>query len=363
MTVTVTILRFRYAIAAVVAGGAGVFDSYSGLYPTDLATFLRAGRLLLSGEWSNVFANPEVQVGPLYLAGWGVVRSVATVAAVDPRTLLGVVVEVIVVLGTMLVVRTVTERNPVAESAAGVVALGSGMAWVAYISGHVEEFIVGGLLLLAGRAAYTDRAEMAGVWVGLAGTLKLWGFLGIPLVLLARRRERGVLLVVLIAAVAFLPFWVFGEVNTFEFRWAVSSLLLVGLVGDRFTWLHRAIQAGLTVGVGVFVALRGRFLGARIVWVLPLIIVTTRIVLDPVPQYYFWLPFDLLAIAGVADLCRGRSWRDLTVLGGFVYALIVFRYLPLGISLSLRTVAVLVLVVLAARWSDPAPRAVPGLGR
>ena len=74
------ILRSSLALVwvPVLAAAAGMASLDRGTDPGDLVYFVHRGEQLLSGGWTNTFADPLLQSGPLQLVVFGAVRNLAS---------------------------------------------------------------------------------------------------------------------------------------------------------------------------------------------------------------------------------------------------------------------------------------------
>jgi hypothetical protein len=354
----------------VLAACAGAFDASSQLFPVDFSIFGRAADTLLSADWADAFISEDVQVGPLHLLLMGAMRGIARSADLQYRLVFAVVTQAVVAAGVMGTVRVVLGRREIwVEGLTGLATVVGGLGWVAYISGHPEELLVGLLWTWAAVRARRGHAVEAGVAVGIAALLKLAGVLGLPvLFLLAARRDRfkAILVSAGMVVLGYAPFFVFGHVETFSYEWGVRSALLDALLpaGATFPWELRVLQAAVAVALGGLIVQR---LGTRagIVWLVPMSIVVGRTVLDPLPHYYLWMPFDALGLVAAAALTSSGSFRRQAVAFGAAYTLLLVRYLPTGAGVAIRVAALVLLVVLVARERglDPAPAPGAGGGR
>ena len=360
MTLLGGLLRYRLAVGTIAAIALGWFDALARLTPVDHVLFSDAAGRLLSDRWASAFVDKRVQVGPLYLAVLGAVRNLVQALGITPRDVLCIAIEVAVTVGVMLTVRAVVRGHawsPALELAAGVVTLAGGLAWTGWASGHPEEVAIGLIWIYSARLARDERTLGAGLLLALAAGLKLWGALGIPILLLAtdpRRRVLAALSFTVLVAATYAPFLLFGEVNTFDFRWPVDSPLLRPFVGDDrlFPWPLRILQGAVTVGLGGMVAVRMRS-KEHVEWVLPLAIVLIRIVLDPLPHYYFWLPIEAIGIVGAAALATTRSLTVAVAAGIGVYVMLAWRFMPLQFGFFYRVALSVGLLAVAMQGVRP----------
>ncbi len=326
------LLRLRYPVLLVVAAASGTFDASSGLSPLDLGTFLEGAERLLSSRWADTFADSSIQVGPIFLLCIGVARWFGDILGVETEIVLGGLVHVIVVAAVMATTdRVASDRAiaPVISGVAGAIAITAGLAWTSYISGHPEETVIALAWVFVALWAREDRPLRAGLTLALAGGLKLSGLLGLPLLFLIpekRARARAVAIALGVSAFAYLPFLLVGELNTFDFVWTIESPLIDVLIEQRhFPWWARVVQGVVAVGAG-FLAVHVFRRSVLVLWAAPLLIVAVRILLDPLPQYYFWLGFEALLLIGVLDLSARASWLERVALVAGLYALMVGRY-------------------------------------
>jgi hypothetical protein len=265
----------------------------------DLAFFVHTSEKLFSADWPNVFADPNVQVGPLQL----LLFRLGDLAGV-----LALLVQVgVAALFWVAASRLLTGRDPRVRFAACLVAVAIGLTYGAYQDGHPAQVVVPLLWVLAACDAREGRVIRAGALVGLSAGFEVWGALGVVVFLLAPRLPAavtGVATQVCVSAALFLPFVAAGEFRMLDYRWRVNGDTLLSLVvepGIDFTWPMRLLQglAALAAGAGVALVLR-RSLHA--VWLVPLTVVSVRLVLDPVRYPWYWLAVQTLALLGAAAL-------------------------------------------------------------
>lgn len=274
----------------------------------DLPFFVHTSEKLFSADWANVFANPDVQVGPLQL----LLFRLGDLAGILPLLVqVGVAGLLWVVAGRLL-----TGRDPRAQLLVGLAAVALGFTYGAYQDGHPAQVLVPLLWVLAGLAARDGRTLHAGALVGLSAGFELWGLLGAVVFVLAprvRAAVAGLATEAFVATCLFLPFVIAGEFHMFEYGWRVNGDTLLSLVvdpGTRFTWAMRVLQGSLALGVGVGLAwpLR-RTLHA--VWLAPLGVVAVRLALDPVRYPWYWLAVETLALLGLAEFLTGSAVEPL----------------------------------------------------
>lgn len=264
----------------------------------DLPFFIHTSRKLFTADWSHIYANPDVQIGPLQLLLFRV-GDLAGILALLVQV--GVAALIWVVAGRLLAGRDSCARFLVAFAA-----LALGLTYGAYQDGHPAQVIVPLLWVLAGLEAREGRTVSAGVLVGLSAGCEVWGVLGAVVFVLAPRLRAtlvGLVTEVVVAAALFLPFVIAGEFRMFQYHWRVNGDTLLSLVvdpGTRFTWAMRFLQGTLALAVGAGLAwpLR-RTLHA--VWLAPLGAVAVRLALDPVRYPWYWLALETLALLGAAE--------------------------------------------------------------
>jgi hypothetical protein len=267
----------------------------------------------------------------VHLLFFGLVARLSDATGISYGSLLGVVVQPAFALGTMLVTRTVVreQKRPSEgyELAVGMSALVLGLSWTAFAFAQPSDGAIVLLWLIAAVFARRDRPIVSGLLLGLSISLKLWAVLGVPILLLLPTFS-GVVLgggtAAAVALVCYGPFYLFGEVRTFEFHWLISPgspwRALYG-TSAKVTWVARLVQGVLVVAAGSAFALFFKK-RASVVYLLPVVLTGARVFLDP----EFW-PWYLLAVwtatlvAAAAVAARsGRSW---IALGAVVAALAV----------------------------------------
>ncbi|HTY73457.1 MAG TPA: hypothetical protein VMI11_13695 [Actinomycetes bacterium] len=230
----------------------------------DMPTFVAAGHVLASGHPWSALADPSVQVGPLTLLVVELAGLLAAIvgvsAAIGATAALGA-------LSTYAALHVARDTRPLAGRAAVLRDVGVGTTVVlgpvavAALFGQLAELLVALVLVAAGQLAVRGRDGAAGAIVGLSVALKLWGVLGLPVLLLAARpRALAVRAAAFVAVVgfAFLPFFAAGDMNSFAFRWTVNPDTPLGLLdaGADFGWPFRVAQGVLALAVGVALARR-----------------------------------------------------------------------------------------------------------
>jgi hypothetical protein len=284
----------------------------------DAGWFREAGRGMLGANFWDVFVQPGLQIGPLYLLALG-----SAAAAVDAVglpvlfTLAGLQAALVTWLGLVTarrIARHTGARELPAQWAVGLALVLGGLLAESIGNGHPEEIALGLILANAALDAGRRRRVSVGLLVGLAGGIKLWGVLGIPVVLIGRRPRdvwfRG-LLAGAIVLLCYGPFFEWGEVNSFTFTWGMSNagstLAQLGSWLGASDWTLRVIQGAVAILVGCAVALRRAGSPLTVV----ICVVSTRLLLDPLLMSYYPGPLVVLVLLWVWTdrAMRTSRWR------------------------------------------------------
>ncbi|HEY7875905.1 MAG TPA: hypothetical protein VIG64_12380 [Actinomycetota bacterium] len=315
------------ALLMAILDGRGSFDVQ------DPELFIDAGKKLFSGDALNVFADETVQEGPIGLLFWGVIGQISALINVDPRMIAALVIYLGFTFAMVFLIRSaLAERGRPSEDlelfAAAIVLFG-GLAWTMLSTGHIAEGVIPLLWFQAAREARNGRLDRAGLLLALSTGLKLWGILGVPILLLNptfdwRKLLRAGAILVGVVAVIWLPFVLFGEFNSFDYRWDIANSSLIHKLfaeSTTFTWQMRAAQSAIVVLLGSALALvaRGR---PHADWALPLTIAAVKLLLDPILFEYYSLSIAVLAVIGAAGVAFGR-WIGLLVAAAFYLAVTV----------------------------------------
>ena len=259
----------------------------------DLPYFAQAaGRLGL-----DVYADPSLQVGPLWLAAIRVAGPALS--------------WLVVAGGSALVAVTLWRLAAGAPHRTWLAAGGTtlvlvlGLPSFAFTSGHAAQLLVPLLWLNAYLDARQGRSLRAALLVGAAAGLETWGLLGVALLL--RPRPRAAAGAVGVAGALYLPFVLGGEFRMSEYRWTVADGTPVShLVQGEFPWGLRLAQGVLAVAVGALIVLATRRSVAGGVAAAGAV-VAVRLLLDPERHGWYWIAPQLLAVAlGAALLARAR---------------------------------------------------------
>lgn len=314
------VLRHRLWVIAGLALVVAVLDGGGHFEVQDPQLFIHAGRRLFGGDALNVFADKAVQEGPLALLFWGLVGFISDLINVNARMVASIVIYVGFTLALVLLIRRAFEERerPSADIelfAAAIVLLG-GFTWTMLSTGHIAEGVIPLLWFQAARDARRGRVERAGLLIALSAGLKLWGVLGVPLLLLdpdlsVGKLVRGALVAGGGAALLYAPFALFGTFNTFDYRWQVAGSSFVHRLfpGDpTFSWEQRVAQSAIVVLVGSGLAWMARG-SRRALWAVPLALIGAKLVLDPILFEYYSLSLGVAALlAGVLVARRWPQW-------------------------------------------------------
>lgn len=297
------------AAAALVASG----DTHGDV--GDVIYFAHAGESLLGAGWADVFADPELQSGPIQLALLGVLARLADLFGVPLGTVLAYAIEVGGALALVLVLRRVVGRRrgdgwKVVLLGAGLAAVALGLPQAAYVDGHPAQLFAPLLWVLAGLATRKGQVARAGILVGLSAGFELWGVLGVCVLAGApsiRATARGAAFAAAVAVGLLAPFALLGEFAMFEFEWNVASGTLVSLFvdpGTPYPWGARFVQAATAVlaGGAVAWALRGK---PSAIWSASLAAVLVRLAFDPVFYAAYLVAPLTLAVVGAVEFVAG----------------------------------------------------------
>lgn len=349
-------------IAFVVLGSVGAMEPGG-----DARWFRTAGTAMIGTGFWDVFADPGLQIGPLYLFVLGLATRVLLVLGFPVLFVLaGLQAAAVTWLALVMARRLATghrvDPHP-AQWAVGLVLVIGGPLADATLAGHPEEILVGLMLVGAALAASRPSGRSVGVWLAAAGGVKLWGVLGAPIVLLGRPSPRGlagrVVVLGTLTALCYGSFMVLGTVSTFDFEWTATQWSPPSMLASRLGmegWALRLVQGGTVGLVGCFVALRR--------WASPLllviVVVATRLALDPLNLTYYRGPLLVLVLLWVWTAPGGpRGWWRATATA----AIPVLELLPFAAGADLSTgvwfvVLVVVPVVALVRERSMASRSV-----
>jgi hypothetical protein len=215
------------------------------------------------------------------------------------------------------------------------------------VAGHFEEPLIAGLMLLAADRVFRGKDTSGALWLATASGFKLWGFLGVGILLMngspSAWVRRGAIYTAACAA-CYLPFFLWGSVNTFHWVWPVwpSSTLGYFISGHAFTFQLRLVQSTLVCVFTAALALRLR----SNPWSVPVMVVAVRLLFDPEQIPYYWVALVLcLSVGAWARLPRSTKLLWPLTTGGAFLALTI-PYL-VG-STALRAIHTLALGLLVA---------------
>jgi hypothetical protein len=243
----------------------------------------------------DVYADPSLQVGPLWLAAIRVAGPALPWLVVAGGSALMAVTLWRLAAGHPL--RTLL------AAAGTTLALVLGLPSFAYASGHAAQLLVPLLWLNAYLDARRGRGARAALLVGTSAGLETWGLLGLPLVLALPPRAalRAAAGAVAVAATLYLPFVLGGDFRMAEYRWTVADGTPVSLlVRGEFPWSLRLGQGILAMAAGAAIVLASRRSVAGGVAAAGAV-VAVRLLLDPERHGWYWIAPQFLAVVlGVA---------------------------------------------------------------
>ncbi|GIM89224.1 hypothetical protein [Paractinoplanes toevensis] len=285
---TESLIRYRWAIAAVLAAVAGILTA---TLPPDLADFAAATDLMLHGRFADVYAMPWNQAGPAQL----LVARILLIGGQDSMPAMPVIglVDAALVVGAMWLCRGGLRR----ELFAGGLALLWMLAPLPW-NGHPAEIGIPLLWAYAIKLAKDGRHLAAAASLALGVAIAPWAILGVPGLLAAAPFGRAVrtgVLAVALGAGSYLPFGLTGHFAMFEMHWAVSAGTLWPTRIGEVTWVIRLVQAVVVAGGVALIALRCRR-DPRAVALVPLAGAVLRVATDPVHFPYYWFPVAVAAI-------------------------------------------------------------------
>jgi len=268
-----------------------------------------AGAALFDGRWADVFADPGLQVGVLAVLLGALVVALEGLTGVSGSFWFAATAYLGITFAIVWLVRVLYRRlgrtcPPVVELGMGLVVVIAGVPMLAVVSGHLSEAVIPLLWVLAARDARDGHPVRAGSWIGIACGFKAWGFLALPLALLAWGRSRLTIGAVAGtgAALLYLPFLSVGDANILQYEWSVTRWSLIASFLEPespFTWEMRLAQGVVTatVGAATVLALRTR---SSVIWAGPLSLVVVRLATDPLAFRYYWLAAEVLVVVALA---------------------------------------------------------------
>ncbi|GAB3266374.1 hypothetical protein [Kineosporia babensis] len=366
---TLTRLRWLLCLIGAVQGAAPVFN---GIQPPDLVRFAGAGRAILQGRLAEVYADPWMQAGPFeLLASWILFpfgyqhQSDYLKAGMHGQLWLRAAIGAALTAGAVLLVRHLRRvhgenPSPEMELAAAVTAVLTAVPYAFLVGGHPAQYGIALMWVLGASLAVRGRSVAAGLVIGLSAGWEPWGVLAAGLLLVERRPSRllaGCAAFTTGALACYLPFVATGHFEMFSLEWLILPHTPIGtLFSDltAFGWPLRLLQ-GLAAGsAGMLAAL---VLGKRrdLIWIGPLAVLLTRLLLDPLMLPYYWYPMLIAVVIGVGLL---HSWCSMprTALVLALTGLAIVRFRAPDISAVAVLVAACVLLsalVLRLRREEP----------
>lgn len=152
--------------------------------------------------------------------------------------------------------------------------------------------------------------------------MKTWAIFGVIGLLLSpnwRVAARGAAAAVVGSLIIYGPFFLFGEVNTFDFHWIVhrdvGPIAPFVTVGEAFGWGGRLFQGLFVVAMGLLSVWWLRPRTTHATWAVPLMLVLARVWTDPVGIPYYWVPVQALTIVGIVAVIKWKLelWRLLLI--------------------------------------------------
>ena len=348
------VFRNPVATVAVAAAVRSLIDAIDFVNP-DTNLFAAAGRRLLFEGDLYVFRDAVIQVGPLHLLYSGALGRLGTALGLTQKFFIVVVSEivfsVVAVLCLRVMLRTRQRQDPQAEVIVGAIVALLGPAWLVGTSGHPAEGFIAlawvGIVILVRKG----RSVAGGAVLGLAAGAKLWAILGAPLLSLRKSHRgsaRSALAFAGVAVAVYAPFFVWGEVRTFEYTWDLEGQSPLAYFWDP----GAAVPWGFRVAQGFFVAIVG--LGFAMLfrdridadWAVPAVVVAARLLVDPKGYPYYWVAIGTLLLLGIGtQLHRVPQLLYPLIAVGFCVTLVPFYFLgELGYRTYLTVACGLVLV-------------------
>lgn len=268
----------------------------------DAGWFRRAGMAMWGPHVLDTFAEPGLQIGPLYLAALGAAARVVAAVGLPPLPVLSALQAVLItwfgIWTAGRLARAAGAAPTPAAWATGLVLVVAGYLTEGIANGHPEELLIA--LLLANAALDVTRGHWwrGGLLLGLATGVKQWApFTAGALVRGNRVRgsAQAAVAALSVTAVLYLPFVLGGDVRTFDFSWGISDSSVLGTIASwagLSDWGARVVQGGVAGLAGLAVAWRGRFSP-----LVPLVVaIAVRLLLDPLRLSYYSGPLMLLLV-------------------------------------------------------------------
>ncbi len=265
--------------------------------------FADGGRLLVGGPGVHVYAaHPELQTGPLALLLAAALRGLPPAAALHTAQV------VMLAAGPLLVLAlapVVAEPRRGLRLLLGVLVLVPAWTVLTVRWSHLDDVLAMACAVGAVLAVATRRPVLTGLALAGAMAAKPWAVGFVPLVVaLPRARVRALLVAVLGAAVAWLPF-VLGDRGTLAALHPPvalvpgSGLHTLGVRGRLVPAWGRTLQLVVAPAAALVAALLGRWPGVL------LVAVAVRLTLDPQDNAYY---AGSAALAAVVFDLLGTRW-------------------------------------------------------
>lgn len=278
-------------------GGGGANLGDSGL-------FSRVGQTLLSARWAQTYHQAGIQAGPLELALYGAGGRLGPLVGIGLGRLLAPPVEFGTIALLLLVLRAVLPSGGPRTLALGVIgtlAVLTRVPAIVFSAGHPADALIPLLWVLAANDARRGRAVRSGLILALSANIELWGVLGSPVLLLLptlRQAGRAWVTQLVLTLGPLAPFVAAGGFRMFDYAWTVHDGAPISLLlraGTPFPWTLRLAQGGCALAAGVLAARLARRSRSS-VWLVPLVIVAVRLLLDPAPNGYYLAGWIVLAL-------------------------------------------------------------------
>jgi hypothetical protein len=361
---TSVILRRRAGLAALVSAvilpiiviAAFSNARQSAPFPGDFTFFGPGGADILTGQWSKVFIAAAVQSGPFEMMPYGIPQLLgftdsSFVAWVLFYTAFIYVIAFAFTLTVFIAFRPTTTRwyFYLGLIAAGVACAANFLPFAIFI-GHPSDVVIPMFWVAAACFARDRCFVMSGVLIGLSAGWEVWGVLGAPVIFIAARPGlvRAAVAGIVSLAVVYGPFIATGAFEMFRFQWDVSTLSLPHLLFpglSYFPWTLRLLQAVVALAAGCAMAFAARGTGYGM-WLVPLAILSARLLLDPELYGYYWLAPAVIALGMAVSLVQSRTWifATLAVLLVVWFAIPILLAVPGAIAFAVVTLAVGVLI-------------------
>jgi hypothetical protein len=316
---------YAAALLPVIAIGAYVMIGSPGEYNL----FGPAGHNLLTGHWNLVFVNSKVQAGAFELFPYGLA------SVLHLHTGLQWYLFYVCMLYVMTFLMSLVLFLPISRAVGHfgryipffvlALALLGGFLPTVVLRGHPSEAMIPLMWIVAGAFSRERMFAAAGVTIALSAGFEVWGVLGVPVLFLATspRILRAAVAALATVTVMYLPFVLTGTFRMFQFRWFVSLGTLYRLLWphlDTFPWTFRLAQAVLALAAGWVVALLTRKTVYGL-WLVPLAIISVRLVFDPLLDFYYWMAPATVALCALAATLYLRKWIPAAIALGLIASL------------------------------------------